>query len=134
MQTVIHSIMRRFIYSGLEGLNMLNLLKNVASTRQVYLNYWSMANFYWYEKVLLLKVFSLLKVVGKGNSICDQRFASQTLTLHIVYVAQTSCLFKNLIYVFTYIILMVHSREFRYFINPQYSLGWETLNYTMVKH
>jgi hypothetical protein len=28
MQTVVHSIMRGIIYSGFEGLNMLNLLKD----------------------------------------------------------------------------------------------------------
>lgn len=101
---------------------MLNLLKDVASTRPVFLNSWSMANFYWYEKVLLLKVFSLLKLVGKGDSICDQCLASWALSAYCD-VAQTSCLFKNLIYAFAYIILMVHSTEFRYFTNPQDSMG-----------
>jgi hypothetical protein len=37
------------------------------------------------------------------------------------------CLFKDLIYIYTYIILIIRDTEFRYFTGQQYSLGWETL-------
>jgi hypothetical protein len=38
------------------------------------------------------------------------------------------CLFKKLICIYTYIILMVCDREFRNYTSQQYSFGWDTID------